>query len=465
MSYSMVNAPSEKGGLRSQCLSFIEVLGQSIANIAPTATPAITIPVVFATSGNATWIAYVFATLAIILLSLQINIFSKRSATTGALYTYISEGIGSAGGFVSGSGLVFSYLVTGSAVLCGFANYANNLLAYAGIQLSPALIIIMGTAAAWFMTYKGVELSAKVMLVFEAISVMLITLLGILVLTHHGFSLGTSQFNLKGVSFDSLRLGLVFAFFSFVGFESATTMGREAKEPLRNIPRAVIGSGIFVGIFFVAMSLIMVMGFAGSKTSLGESTAPLTYLAQQSHVGILGFLISIGAMVSFWSCGVASITAAARVMLHMSHEGYLPDAVGKCHKINKTPYVAIMVCSIVVGGLPVALELLRSTNMDVYNWTGSMAVYGFLINYLLVTVSAPLLLYKLKELKWPHVVTAVLSFILLCIPLIGSVYPFPAFPMAVLPIVFLGWLIISLVFYIFVKQHMGLQENPNTEQI
>ena len=50
-------------GLKPDCLSPIEVLGQSIANIAPSATPALVIPLVFATAGNGTWLAYAFGTI------------------------------------------------------------------------------------------------------------------------------------------------------------------------------------------------------------------------------------------------------------------------------------------------------------------------------------------------------------------------------------------------------------------
>ncbi|MFT8887188.1 MAG: APC family permease [Ethanoligenens sp.] len=449
--------PEQQHGLRAGCLSFFEVLGQSIANIAPTATPAITIPVVFASAGNATWAAYLFATLAVVLLSVQINIFSKRSATPGALYTYISQGLGTSGGFVSGSGLVMAYLITGSAVLCGFANYMNNLFSYAGFQVSPILIILVGIIAAWVLTYKGVELSAKVMLVSEAISVSLIVILGIIVLFNHHFNIGMNQLTLKGSSFSSIRMGLVFAFFSFVGFESATAMGKEAKNPLRNIPKAVMGSGIAVGVFFVVMSFIMVMGFTGSKTPLGESTAPLAYLAQQSHVGIFGFLIAVGATVSFWSCSIASITAAARVMMSMSNQGFLPKAIARCHKTNKTPHIATAVCALVVGGVPVVLELLKNSNMDVYNYTGTLAVYGFLFSYLLISIAAPVYLFKIGQLKASNVLLAAITAILICIPLIGSIYPLPAYPMIVLPFVFLGWLIVSLVWCLIVKNRNPLQ--------
>lgn len=452
MSSSTVDLTQKDSGLRSGCLSFFEVLGQSIANIAPTATPAITIPVVFITAGNGTWVSYLFATLAILFLSLQINVFAKRSATPGALYTYITQGLGAGGGFVSGSGLVLAYLVTGSAVLCGFANYANNLLSYIGFQISPALLIFVGVVIAWLLTYKGVELSARVMLIIETVSVSLIVILAVIVLFNHHFNLGSAQFTLKGVSFSNIQGGLVFAFFSFVGFESATAMGNEAKKPLHNIPKAVLISGAFVGIFFVVMSLVLVMGFTGSKSPLGSSTAPLTYLAQQSHVGIFGFLIDIGATVSFWSCSVACITAAARVMLTMSDKGFLPKTIVKCHKTNKTPYIATAVCAIVVGGVPVVLELLKNANMDVYNWTGTLAVYGFLVSYLLIAVAAPIYLHRLKQLKPVNIITAIIATIFVCIPLVGSVYPLPSYPALLLPIIFLGWLILSLVLYLIVNQ-------------
>lgn len=448
----MSTQPQQAVGLRKGCLSFVEVLSQSIANIAPTATPAITISVVFAAAGNGTWVAYLFATITIILLSTQINVFSRRSATPGALYTYISQGLGSGGGFVSGSGLVLAYLITGSAVLCGFANYANNLFSYIGIHVSTALLITIGVIVAWFLTYKGVELSAKVMLVVETTSVSLITILGIIVLATHHFNFGASQFTFKGVSFNNIRLGLVMAFFSFVGFESATAMGEESKNPLRNIPKAVTGSGIFSGVFFILMTLIMVMGFTGAKTSLGDSTAPLTYLAQQSHVGFFGFLIDIGATISFWSCGVASITAGARVMLSMSNQGYLPKVISKCHKKNNTPYIATAVSSIVVGAVPVILELLKNSNMDVYGWTGTLAVYGFLLAYFLITIAAPIYLYKIKELKPVNIILAAITIAIICIPIVGSVYPIQAFPMSILPVIFVGWLLISLVYYLIVSR-------------
>src|SRR5690348_8258316 len=107
------------GGLRRDCLSFMEVVAQSVANIAPSATPALIVPVVFASAGHGSWIAYAFATIALLLVTYHINQFARRSASPGALYTFVAQGLGPTWGVISGWSLVIAYLLTGCAVLCG----------------------------------------------------------------------------------------------------------------------------------------------------------------------------------------------------------------------------------------------------------------------------------------------------------------------------------------------------------
>ena len=67
-----------------------------------------------------------------------------------------------------------------------------------------------------------------------------------------------------------LRLGLVLALFSFVGFESATTLGSEARNPLKTIPRAVIQSAILAGAFFTLCAYAEVLGFHTRGSGLGH---------------------------------------------------------------------------------------------------------------------------------------------------------------------------------------------------
>jgi amino acid transporter len=105
---------------------------------------------------------------------------------------------------------------------------------------------------------------------------------------HHGFHIDTAQFRLRGTSVSGMRLGMVLALFSFVGFESATALGEEARNPLKTIPRAVLQSAIGLGLLFVVCAYAEVLGFRGLNTTLDQSGAPFHILAQQVGVSVLG---------------------------------------------------------------------------------------------------------------------------------------------------------------------------------
>ena len=118
-----------------------------------------------------------------------------------------------------------------------------------------------------------------------------------------------------------LRLGLVLALFSFVGFESATTLGAEARNPLKTIPRVVIESAIIAGLFFMVSAYAEVLGSHAAGQDLGTSHDPMHVLANIADIPVLGLLIDIGAAVSLFAGTLGCITAAARVLLLMSHKG------------------------------------------------------------------------------------------------------------------------------------------------
>lgn len=427
-------------GLRSQCLSFTEVIAQSIANIAPSVGPALGIPLVFATAGNGTWLTYIFATIAVALVGYHINQFARRSASPGALYTYVADGLGAGAGFVSGWGLVLAYVLTGCATLAGLANYTNVLIGYVGLSVPPIIICILGIVSVWFMVYKDIQMSAKLMLALEGISLLLIFALGAVVLVRRGTNIDFAQFTLSEVSFDSLRIGLVLAFFSFVGFESATALGEEAKNPLRNIPKAVISSAIFVGMIFVVFSYTEVAGFIGTGSKLSEVDAPLAFLADRNGVGILGLLITIGAMISFWSCTVACTTASGRILMTMGRHNILPASLAQTHEKNETPHNATTVVSIVTFAIPAVLVLTGAGLLDIFGYLGTIATLGFLLSYAMIVISVPVFLHRRKELKAKNIIISAASMIILLIPIIGSVYPLPAYPYSLFPFIFLGWI-------------------------
>src|ERR1022692_552527 len=115
-------ALSTGSGLRRNYLGFWHIAAQSVANIAPSATPALVVALIFGLTGNGSWLAYVFATLTLLLVALNVNQFARRSASPGSLYTFVAQGLGPMWGVITGWSLVIAYLVIGGGVLAPLAN-------------------------------------------------------------------------------------------------------------------------------------------------------------------------------------------------------------------------------------------------------------------------------------------------------------------------------------------------------
>jgi len=444
-------------GLNDQILSPLETLAQSIANIAPTATPTVVIPLVFAMSGNGTWLAYVIALVGILLVAANINQFSRHSASPGSLYTYIAAGLNPLVGVLAGWALLLAYIGTASAVTSGFTNYANVLLQpltkFGDVPPVPLALLLTAlvVGVSWLVAYKDIQLSARLMLVLELLSVSLIAVLVVLTLIKNGWHVDWQQFSLKGVTPNSLRLGLVLAIFSFAGFESATALGTEARHPLRTIPRAVVLSAVLVGALFIVSSYGLVLGFTGNAETLDQSAAPLNVLADHVGVGFLKPLVSLGAVVSFFACVLACINAGARILFLMGRHGLFHTAVGDAHADNKTPHVAVSIAAVFTFVPAAILIVFHVKPFDIYGWIGTVATYGFIITYMLISVAAPVYLYRRGQLTIKSIVIALGAIAFMAIALAGNLYPVPPAPYNWLPYLFLAYLGTGVLWYYILR--------------
>ena len=390
--YAHGGAP-ESYGLRAGVLGPVETLAQSVSAMAPSTSPSLTIPLVFALAGNATWFVYLMATAATFLVGFCVSRFAKLSASPGSLYTYTAETLPSVFGVLAAWGLLLAYLATGASVAGGGLYYFGVLWqqflpwTHWMPHALPTLGVICGIAG--WVAYRDVKLSAELMLWIEAVSVSLILIVLAVMFFHFGIRIDLDQLRLKGVSGARLGPALVLAMFTFVGFESATTLGGEAKDPTRTIPRAVLQSAILGGVFFMLCSYSEVLGFRGESAMLSQSASPLHQLAARIGVSPLGVGIDLGAAVAMFACVLACTTAAARVLLKMAQGGLLPQALARANQRHGTPGAAIALSAGLMFLSTAALALGRVTGSDMYDWMGSLAVFGFLTAYALVALALP----------------------------------------------------------------------------
>jgi amino acid transporter len=418
-------------------------------------TPLILVPLVFASAGPGTWLSYLLATVALILVGANINQFATRSSSPGALYTYVGRGLGGFAGFVAGWSLLAAYLSTAIAVLCGLESYASGVLDSFGVVVPAPITVGAAGCVAWYIVWRDVRLSAKLMLALEATSMLLILGVGVLVIIQHGTPIDSTQFSIASMDSHGINVGVVLAIFGFVGFESAATLGDEARDPLRSIPRAMTFSTAVSGCFFVLTSYVAVLGFKALGAPLSSSAAPYSQLATSLGFGPLAVLISCGAVASLFAGAVASLNAASRILLMMGRHGVLPPGLSCVHPINKTPSVAANVASGLAIAAPVILTSMGQQSLDTFTEFGTVATYGFLVVYALVALAAPAYLKSVGELNRRAVLVSGLSILVIMPPLISTLYPPMPYPLNMIPYYFALYLFLGSMWFRKSKGHDG----------
>jgi amino acid transporter len=444
-------------GLQQHVLSPLETLAQSISTIAPSTTPALTVPLVVGLAGAGAGLAYVIATAAIVLVALCVASFARESASPGSLYSYAKSSLSPAFSALTAWALFFAYVMTASSVIGGFLNFSYVLLGRFGAHVSPVLVCLVATLAAMAAAYRDIRISARLMMTIEAISVLLITVVIGVLLWKHGLHVDPSQFRLRGVSRQGVRMGVMLAIFSFVGFESATTLGAEARNPLKTIPLAVIWSALLAGLFFLLCVYGEVLGFHGSPVALSDSAAPFHYLSQQAGIGFAGLLIDCGVLVSMFAATLACVIAASRVLLLMAHHGLVHRRLQGIHARSETPGIASILVA-VLAFLPVAVLAHRGVSgEDIYGWMGTLAVFGFLTAYMLGAVSLAVHLQRERRLTLGGALLALAAAIAMIAALLGNIFPVPPPPYRYFPYVYLAYLVAVLLWYGFAKARKPTQ--------
>ena len=424
--------------LRSNALGFPQLLAQSVALISPTMTAVLIIPLAFSIAGDTTWFSYAFATVMLMFTVLALNQFAKRSTTTGSMYAYVAKGLGASSGVMTGWALAWCYFFIGTAGLCGFTLMSEQFLQGLGVHgtLSPFVLFLISAAIGFAIAFKDVRLSAVLTLVLEGLSVACILALSCFILFKHGSPIDSHQIKLSGFSLKGLDFSVVVCIFSLVGFEAASTMGGEARSPLKNVPKAVVWSLILTGLFMVIMCYVETLGAARSHLELASLGAPLQTLAGAYHVGFFKVPVSLGGMVSFFALTLSCVNSGSRILMPLGKHGFVHKRLHGTHTTNLTPHTCI---ALYYGLLIVEVFVwhgLGGSVLTMFNDAGTLAATGFLFSYFMTVVAAPVYLRKLGELKSSNIAVAVVGFLLLLVPAVGLFYPLPASPVDFFPAIF-----------------------------
>ena len=437
--------------LRKDSLSFFEALGQSVANVSPTLTPALAVAVVAGMAGTASWLVYVIATVALVIVALSIAKLAGRIPAAGSYFIYISRSLGPSYGMLAGWAMLAAYIFTAMALTVSTSLFIKTFFSSLGINFAPPnfVLYIVISLAIWLFATRDIRISSRIGLTLEVISVLIIAAVVVVTLSHYGFQPDMKQITLQGASFGAIAQAIVFAIFSFVGFESAASLGKETRNPKVTIPKAILSTAIFSGFFFVITTYVITQGFGDDATKLGNSAAPLGDITNAIGKWMTA-PVYFGATISSFACALASLNAFGRMLFSLGRYQFVHSSMGIVHDKRKTPFFALTLGAI-LNVLVCCAFASHPNETDTFGWYGTLASFGFIIVYLLVSVSAPVFLKKTGELKMGDVVIGGLGAVLMFLSLVGSVYPVPAAPYNYFPYAFAAYMLVGAAWFFIIK--------------
>ncbi|MGW4202713.1 APC family permease [Streptomyces sp. NPDC004726] len=257
---------------------------------------------------------------------------------SGGTYVYGRERLGEFWGYLAGWAFVVGKTASCAAMALTVGSYIRPDQAHT--------FAVAAVVALTAVNYAGVQKSA---LLTRVIVALVLTVLAAVVVA--SLTSGAVDTTRLDIGADATAGGVLQAagllFFAFAGYARIATLGEEARDPARTIPRAIpIALGITLVVYAaVAVSVLLVLGPSG----LATAQAPLTEAAGAADADWLVPAVRIGAAVAALGSLLALILGVSRTTLAMARDHHLPHALAAVHPKSKVPHRAELLVGAVVA--------------------------------------------------------------------------------------------------------------------
>ena len=421
-------------------LNVWEAVGLSMALMAPSMAININPQGAAQVVGRAVPLAFLLATIGVLLIAYNFVRLSQRFSHAGSLYAFVGATVGPRAGSVAGWLTIGTYLFYGVVTSTAAGIFADDLLRRWGLwpdspRWLPHCCAVLLLAVVWVLASRDVKRGTRLLLIVEGLTVGLVLLVATITLVKlvvgqapRGQRFDLSVFSVSSdTQLSAVFLGVVFGFLSFAGFEAAAALGEETNRPKRDIPRAILGTAVFGGAFFAAVTAVAMMGFGTDDAGVAafvKSEALIDDLSRQYVAAWLGDVIVVGAMVSAAACCLACVVAGSRLVFALSRDGMGPRALAAVHETWNVPHVAVGACVALVALTQVFAWAVGTAPFDLFLTSGGAGTLILLVAYALATVGTMRLLVSGNgDARAREVVIPVLGLVLLCYTLYRNVIP------------------------------------------
>lgn len=243
----------------------------------------------------------------------------------------------------------------------------------------------------------------------------------------------------------------VFAFLSWAGFESGTSLGEETANPKRVIPKAIFGAIVVAGVLYTLIMFAQTLGFGTGEAGVAmfaESTSSLIDLAElyigTPYAVLLGFL----ALIVAFAAALSSTAATARLIYALARDGFGMRQLGKLNSKTNVPTAAVVLTAALATVMAIAIALIGGSAFDVYYWYATIAILCMVVAYGMTSVGVTVYTVKSKKIpKWEMIIPILgLAYLLFvyAVQVIGQEAPYSYFPYVAGAWCLIGFVIVLL---------------------
>ncbi len=409
---------------------------QSAALIAPAAGATAGFVFIASESGFASPFSMIVGMVFSLALAVIIGEFARKLPAAGSFYNYLTHAFGPKVGFVTGVMLFGAYVLLLPFQLSFFSTFTSDYLAGQGVHIAWQWFAVALIVFSMGLTIAGLLPSLRMGLVLLAFEILVFGLIALIIIINggdNGLSLKPFDPGQSALGFSGIIYGLVFSIFAFVGFESATTLGEEAHDPRRTIPRAVLVTTLVIGVFYTLLMYAGVIGFGLSPkglTALQSDGTPFDTLARTFSGPFLGTLSIIAVMTSFIALNIVTVNAAARMIFSMGRDRMLPRWFDHVNTRGAPDRAVVAVVAVMLAVTLILGSIY--TPSDLASWGAYIATLFFIAAYALLTVGVVKYYWEQHREEfsaWNHVIIPIAGLVGVGVVTYGNVHPTPPSPL------------------------------------
>lgn len=387
-------------------------------------------------------ISFVLAAFVSALAALCYAEFASIVPISGSAYTYAYATLGELIAWMIGWDLILEYGFAAAAVSIGWSAYLSDFLSSAHIVSLPKALVaspfaggiinLPATIAVLLLTallILGTSLSSRVNAIMVIIKLSVIAFFLVIGFKHIA-PVNWTPFLPYGIA--GIFQGASIIFFAYIGFDMISTSAEEARNPSRDLPRAIIVS--------LAICTLLYIVVAATLTGIVPYTqldvaSPVSHALIQVGLDWAGSVISTGVLCGLTTVLLVLLYGQSRIFFSMARDGLLPTPFARIHPRFHTPHLS----SILVGIMVALLAGLTPINV-----VAELTNIGTLAAFALVSLGVLILRRTQPDLPRPFRVPLVPFLPILSV--LASLVLIAGLPLVTL-VRFVVWLAVGLVIY------------------